>query len=1114
MRPSTLLVRSLAYYRRTHAAVVLGVAVAVAVLAGALLVGRSVRESLRALALERIGATDEALVSARPFEASLAERLAAPGRSTAPVLSLRGVVTEPSSGRRASPVEVWGVDERFWAFHGQAAPALEARDALLRPGLAEELAASPGSTLLLRAEGAREIPGSTLFGRRDDPGRALRLRVAGVRGARELGTFSLRPSQDEARGLFVPLATLQAAFARAGRVNLVLVRGGETRVLESALASALALGDLGLRLREVEPGRSWSLESDDALLGDDVVEAARAAAREAGLVTSASLVYLANELRVRDASVPYSLVAAVDDYGSLQPSATSGAASIQGDSAPILLNDWTGRELGARVGDELKLSYYVWHEEGRLETRVAPFQIAGIVPIEGAAADRGLVPDYPGITREARLADWDPPFPVDLKAIRPQDEAYWQRYRTTPKAWLPLAAGQALWGHRLGRTTSLRITAPAQGASGVAAAEATGPEDVAAAFGRRLAARLTPGSRGLVVEDVRTRALTAARGATDFGQYFVYFSFFLVVAALLLAGLFFRFGVEQRLGELGLLQAIGFAAARVRRTFLAEALVLAGLGALLGMAGAVAYAWLMMLGLRTVWVGAVGTRALGLAVGPLELAAGALGGIAAAGFAIWATLRGLRGRSVRGLLARAPQEWGPARGSRRQAWAALLAGAAAALLGIGALGLADATVTFFGAGALVLAASLSWVAARLRGERQRSEAAAAASVRALGFRQAAFRPGRSVLAVALVAFAAFVIVSVGAFRHEGRPASGKTSETGGFALLARSVVPLHHDPGTADGREALGLDAAELSGVRLARFRMKPGEDASCLNLYRPERPTLVAPTAEFLREGRFAFQRSLAATAEERANPWLLLEAKSLDGAIPVVADAGALQYVLHRRVGESFALGDTGVRLRVVGTLRPGLLQSELVTGERHFRAAFPDEDGFRFFLIESEPGREAAAAEALESRLADFGFDAESAAARLAAFHRVENTYIATFQTLGALGLLLGTVGIGAVLARNAYERRRELALLRAVGYRAAHIRTMVLAESALLLLLGLAIGTGAALVAILPALLERATLPSLAPVLLLVAVVALVGLLVSRVAASAVLRLPVLESLRSE
>ena len=154
------------------------------------------------------------------------------------------------------------------------------------------------------------------------------------------------------------------------------------------------------------------------------------------------------------------------------------------------------------------------------------------------------------------------------------------------------------------------------------------------------------------------------------------------------------------------------------------------------------------------------------------------------------------------------------------------------------------------------------------------------------------------------------------------------------------------------------------------------------------------------------------------------------------------------------------------------------------------------------------------ALESRLADFVFDAEPAAARLAAFHRVENTYIATFQTLGALGLLLGTLGIGTVLVRNAFEQRRELALLRAVGYRPGDVRTLVLAETALLLLLGLAIGSATALVAILPALADRATLPTLAPVLLLLVVVAGAGLVVSRLAAGVVLRLPLLESLRSE
>ena len=84
------------------------------------------------------------------------------------------------------------------------------------------------------------------------------------------------------------------------------------------------------------------------------------------------------------------------------------------------------------------------------------------------------------------------------------------------------------------------------------------------------------------------------------------------------------------------------------------------------------------------------------------------------------------------------------------------------------------------------------------------------------------------------------------------------------------------------------------------------------------------------------------------------------------------------------------------------------------------------------------------ALEDRLADYGVDAVSSAARLEAFHRVENTYLATFQTLGGLGLILGTVGLGAVLLRNVLERRRELALMRAVGYNARHLSLMVLAE----------------------------------------------------------------------
>src|SRR5579872_5462946 len=106
--------RSLAYYWRTNLAVILGVATAIAVLSGALLVGDSVRASLRDLVLQRLGKTEGVVTSAQFFREALANDVA----GSAPLIALQGVVTHEKDGRRASNVAVYGVDDRFWKFHG------------------------------------------------------------------------------------------------------------------------------------------------------------------------------------------------------------------------------------------------------------------------------------------------------------------------------------------------------------------------------------------------------------------------------------------------------------------------------------------------------------------------------------------------------------------------------------------------------------------------------------------------------------------------------------------------------------------------------------------------------------------------------------------------------------------------------------------------------------------------------------------------------------------------------------------------------------------------------------------------------------------------------------
>ena len=427
-------------------------------------------------------------------------------------------------------------------------------------------------------------------------------------------------------------------------------------------------------------------------------------------------------------------------------------------------------------------------------------------------------------------------------------------------------------------------------------------------------------------------------------------------------------------------------------------------------------------------------------------------------------------------------------------------------------GVMPQTAGFFGAGGLLLAAALLYARRLVTG--RPSAAAAVTSVSGLGLRGVSFRPGRSVLCIALVASATFVIVAVGSFRREGADIEARDGESGGYRLQAWSLAPLHHDLTSAEGRDALALEAVALDGIDVGRFRARVGEDASCLNLYQPRVPTVIAPAPAFLEEERFRFVSTLAETPEEHANPWRLLEREAgPEGAIPVIVDASALTYVLHHSLGDVMPLGETGVRVRFVGTLAPGLLQGELITGERHFLRAFPGEAGYRFFLFDVDAERAPGLSQALESQLSDFGFDVTETAERLRDLHRVENTYIATFQALGALGLLLGTVGLAAVLMRNALEQRGALALLRAVGYRRAHMTRMVVAENATLVGLGFLAGAVPALVAIAPVLLERRGAVPLALLAGLLAAIGLTGALVSWLAVSFIRRLPLVESLHS-
>ncbi|MCX6897829.1 MAG: ABC transporter permease [Verrucomicrobia bacterium] len=1132
MNLRTLLLRSLRHHWRSLLAVSLGAAVGTAVLTGSLIVGDSMRASLRNLTLERLGRVDHALVASRLFREQLAADLDA-----APAIMLRG--SAMTDNARAGRVNVLGVDDRFWKL-ASSPPATLPRDGevLLNDTLAHELNAKAGDRVLLRFEKPSAVPRDSVMGRRSEVVATVPLTVAAVIPSRGVGRFGLQANQQLPRNAFVPLATLQRALKLAGRANALFVAGqSEPAALQARLRQSLTLADLDLQLRVHAARGCVSLESSRMILEPAVASAALAVAAELGIPAVPTLTYLANTIAIGGREIPYSTVTAFDFKSQIPNSKlqnplgalllTSGEPTPALGNDEVFLNEWAATDLATKRGDTVRLAYYTVDAQGQLHTAEHVFKLAGVVALSGAAADPTLTPEYPGISDAKTMADWNPPFPVDLKRVRAKDEDYWEEHRATPKAFVSLATGQRLWSSRFGNLTAIRL-APA-GSAGVPSAEAD-LKKTAALFEKKLLAQLSPDQLGMVFQPVKEQGLRSSGGATDFGQLFFGFSFFLIISAAMLVALLFRLGVERRAKEIGILLATGFPVRVVRRLLLLEGGAIAVVGGALGLIGAVAYGALMIAGLRTWWLPAVGTPFLNLALTGNSLAAGGAGGVIVALASVWRTARSLRRREPVMLLAgRFAGEETPAAGVRavRRRW--FVAGvatviAAAALVASSFGGAEQAAMGFLGSGAALLVATLAFVDGWFRRAPKSHTAGSETRPRRvvwLGVRNGARHPGRSVLTAGLVASATFLIMAVTAFHHApGGGAPEKASGDGGFLLVAESDVPLHHDLNSPKGREALGVSsaaAAKLGGVGVTPFRLRPGDDTSCLNLYAPEKPRILGATDAMIGRGGFRFAATLAETAAEKANPWLLLRRDFGSGVVPVFGDANTVQWILHSGLGQDLVITDehgATVRLRFVGLLSGSIFQSELVMAESRFLKLFPSQSGYGFFLIEAPVERGRQVSQLLAEALSDYGFNVTPTAERLASFAVVENTYLATFQMLGGLGLVLGTLGLGAILLRNVLERRGELALLRALGFPQRALAVLVLAENGFLLLTGLLCGVTCALLAVAPHLAANAGEMPWGQLIAMLVLVAAAGLGSSALAVRAAWRVPMLSALREE
>ena len=1175
MTQSQLVLRSLVHHWRTNLAVLFGVLIATSVIGGALVVGDSVRESLRQMTLKRLGKIDYALSGPRFVREVLIDALSTQSKSgdgksqidldnfSPAIVVLAGLeMKKGGTTRRAGQVNVYGVEDKAWSLietEGVARP--DGTNVVLNASAAEAIGARVGDEVTLWIEIPSVVPRDTLMGKKDNDSQEITLTVTGIASATSgLGRLGLMPTQAQPVNAFVDLRTIQARLGldqvkpsrrdpvgKPARINTIFAHEPRSTQADprqvgpkliSLTKKAWSLADLNLRIVESKSLDAVVLESEQMILEDKIAEIAEKTAQEMKCVTSPVMVYLANKMwnpKIHEPGkkVGYSMYSTVAGLDVLELEGTPfagfefvGEKPTSFSDDDVILNEFLATDLQVNVGDEIKFTYHTIGSRGELPELERSAKVRGIVKMTGAAIDRTLTPEVKGITDVDSLADWDQPFPMNLDAVTPRDDQYWDDYRATPKMFLPIKTAKALWPSRYGSLTSLRV-AYAQDAPRLDADHSK--SQLRSELGRQLLDRIEPTDVGVVFQPIKAIGLHAASGSTDFSGLFVGFSLFLIVAATILIGLLFRLGIEQRVRDLGLLGALGFTARRIQRIMLLEGIGTILIGGMLGILTAIGYAQFMIHGLTHWWVGAIGTREMTLSVQPQSLMIGFAIAVLAAAASVWFTLRQLRRVSPREQLAgviEKPINFAAQLARRRRVVRrAVICLGLAAILIVGAFAnLVPAQAAYFAVGIPLLVASLSLLSSwLLQAASSNQQPRRLTDIGQLGLRNAARQRQRSVMTMGMIATATFLIVTVAAFRRD--PTSElpvKKSGNGGFTLVAQSSSPVLYDLNTPEGRNKLQInptadtpEAKALATMHVVPFRVKPGEDASCLNLFQTKVPTILGVPQSLIDDDRFVFASGSWKVLNETPPASGSLTAS--EAPIPVLGDMNTLMFSLHKQVGQTISIPNEDSpqhQLVVKGMFQDSIFQGVLVMSEENFLRLFPEQKGFQYFLIDVPVADAEAASSLLETQLSEYGFDAEPVAERLTRFLSVQNTYLSTFQTLGGLGLLLGTFGLATVMLRNVLERQSELALLRAIGFRRDSVAAIVLWESAFILLCGLAAGTGSAFVATSPNFFIRGASLPWGSLMGLLSVVFATGMLASITAVATAVRLPIVTTLRGD
>ncbi|GHU88681.1 hypothetical protein FACS1894155_04020 [Bacteroidia bacterium] len=554
MRFTDLIKANTKYNRRYYKLIMAATLIMVAVITGSLMIGESVRYTLVQRVMERLGATETIIFSKNSFFEEKLVQTEIFEQEARPVLLTNGFLSDEG---RYIPVMVWGVDDKN----------IPEGSALINTALAEEVRAknfSPLQTheLVLRLPATGMVPSGSLFVT-DNYTTSTRLTFAGILDKKDGGNLNLKNEQIIPCNVFVNRRELASILKIEGKINLILSENhiqltDFTKVWNPALSG----------IKTIEKGGFTEITSDRIFLQHDLVENIRRNNPAANRLFS----YLANSIASATGTVPYSFVTAVDYF--------QGKKLEDND---VILSDYAAQRLHAKLGDSIRLTFFVSGDLKTLHEDSTVCRVAGIVSMDELFTDKTLSADFPGLSDVENCTDWDSDMPIDMGLITKEDEDYWDKYRSTPKAIVAFNAVAGKWSNAYGCATALRI-----------------PE-------KPDMSGLDPSMTGIQLIHPKEYGLNAAKNGIDFASLFLSLGIFIIFSAVLLLFVPLSEMFFQRKEEFSLFNSLGFSKKRIINLLWTESFIIVICASFAGVVVGLCYTALILMLLNSLWNGAVHT---------------------------------------------------------------------------------------------------------------------------------------------------------------------------------------------------------------------------------------------------------------------------------------------------------------------------------------------------------------------------------------------------------------------------------------------------------------------------------------------------------------------------